>query len=61
MRHGRMVFVLGNVKGQFDMLDSFIGEIVGKNDLLASMCGLYEENGYDFQAMILQCDDVAYF
>ena len=56
-----MVFVLGTVNGQFDMLDAFIGEIVGNNALLASMCSLYEENGYDFQAMILQCGDVAYF
>ena len=61
MRHGRMVYVLGNVNGQFDMLDTFIDEIVGKNALLASMCSLYEENGYDFQAMILQCGDFAYF
>lgn len=61
MRHERMVFVLGNVNAQFDMLNYFIDEIVRKDELLASMRRRYVEDGDDFQAMILQCGDIAYF
>lgn len=61
MQHGRMVFVLGNVNGQFDLLDAFIDEIVRQNEMLRGMAALYEEEGGDFQAMILQCGDFLWF
>ena len=49
------------MNAQFDMLNFFIDEIVRKDELLASMCRRYKEDGDDFQAMILQCGDIAYF
>lgn len=61
MVHGRMFLILGDVHGEFGMLNGFINRLVRQNDMFRGMAETYREAGDDFQVIILQCGDFAYY
>lgn len=61
MVHGRMFLILGDVHGEFGMLNTFINKLVRNNGMFSGMAELYNEAGDDFQIIILQCGDFAYY
>lgn len=61
MLHGRMFLILGDVHGEFGMLNNFINKLVRQNEMFSGMAEIYREAGDDFQVIILQCGDFAYY
>lgn len=61
MRHGRYIYVLGDVHGGFNCLNSFIHREIRRNSTLASIVPLWKRDGDDFQVILLQCGDFAWF
>lgn len=61
MRHGRFVYVLGDVHGDFDDLNDFIHLKIRKDKTLAAIAARWKADGDDLQAMILQCGDFAWY
>lgn len=61
MRHGRVIYVLGDVHGDFGALNRFINKEIRQNNLLRAMMLSWREEGDDLQVMILQCGDFAWF
>ena len=61
MRHGRYICILGDVLGSFDALNSFINKRVRQDKTLKTIAPRWKRDGDDFQAVILQCGDFAWF
>ena len=61
MRHGRYIFIMGDVHGSFNGLNSFINKRIRQDKTLRTIAPYWKRDGDDFQVIILQCGDFAYF
>lgn len=61
MRHGRFVYILGDVHGDFDDLNDFIYLKIAKDKNLSAIASRWKADGDDLQVLILQCGDLAFF
>lgn len=61
MRHGRFIYIMGDVHGEFNRLNSFINTQIRLDKTLKAIAPYWQKDGDDLQVMILQCGDFAYF
>lgn len=61
MKHTRLIYILGDVHGNFKTLNQFINLEIRKNPGLRRLADENLASGVDFQAMIIQCGDFAYY
>lgn len=61
MRHGRFIYILGDVHGRFNLLNDFINKKIRNDRALAAIAPYWKAEGDDLQAIILQCGDFAYY
>lgn len=61
MRHGRIVYVLGDVHGDFRNLNNFINTKIRQDKTLRSIVPYWKANGDDLRVLIMQCGDFAYY
>lgn len=61
MRHGRIIYVLGDVHGAFNILNDFIHHKIRKNRTLKAIAPRWKADGDDLRVIIMQCGDFAYF
>ena len=61
MRHGRYIYLLGDVHSSFYGLNSFINKRIRLDRTLRTIAPYWKRDGDDFQIIILQCGDFAYF
>lgn len=61
MRHGRIIYILGDVHGQFNDLNEFINRRIRLDKTLRAIAARWKGDGDDFQVMIFRCGDFAYF
>lgn len=61
MRHGRLIYVLGDVHGNFGVLNTFINIEIRQNKGLMSLAPHWRDEGYDLQVIVIQCGDFGYF
>ena len=60
-QNAKMVFVLGDVHGDFSELNNFINKKIRLNRTLSDFAEIRSEDGLGFEVVILQCGDFAYF
>lgn len=61
MRHGRYIYILGDIHGNFNSLNSFINKNIRQDKTLRTITPYWKKDGDDLQIIILQCGDVAWF
>lgn len=61
MRHGRIIYVLGDVHGNFRLLNEFINKKIRLDKTLRTISPRWRKSNDDLQVLILQCGDFAYF
>lgn len=61
MHHGQMIFILGDIHAEFETLNIFINTTIRNNKALKDMASLLKDRGDDFQIIMLQCGDFAWF
>lgn len=60
MRYERYIFILGEVHGSFNGLNSFINKRIRLDKTLKTIVPYWKRDGDDFHVIILQRDDFAY-
>ncbi len=61
MKHIRLLYILGDLQGDFKRLNWFITWEIRRNSEIHQMADDYRKAGVDFQALIIQCGDFAYY
>ncbi len=61
MKYGKIVFILGDVHGDFAGLNTFINKKIRNSKALRKIAQEWQEKGYKFEIVIMQCGDFAYF
>lgn len=61
MKTSKMVFIIGDVHGDFSALNEFINKYIRMNKTLRVYADICREAGGNFEVVILQCGDFAYF
>lgn len=61
MRHGRIIYVLGDVHGEFHRLNDFINKNIRQDKTLRSISPYWKADKSDLEVIIFQCGDFAYF
>lgn len=61
MQHGRVIFVVGDVHGDFNALNKFINRRIRQARELGAVAARWRADGHDFGVLVLQCGDMAYF
>ena len=61
MHHVILVYVLGDVHADFGRLNAFISKRIRSNRAIRELAADCESKNHDFQILILQCGDFAYF
>lgn len=61
MKHMRQLYILGDIHGDFKALNMFLNQEIRRNPAIRSMAEDCQAAGIDFQALIIQCGDFAYY
>lgn len=61
MRHVRVVFILGDVHGDFGRLNGFINTRIRLNNSLCAIAARWKAERDDFRVLLLQAGDFAYY